>query len=156
LTRVLRARPNLPGRAALVRLVGKLRAGCRSELELWGYDRIFTGRGMPTLTWQVTVRLGTRTVYLDVFDEVTNTNFELDGAKWHASPERRERDLRRDAALATRGIRVIRFTHDHLIRQPDQARAEVLAILAAARVRDYEAVDGLPDSGASRLRSIVQ
>lgn len=63
------------------------------------------------------------------------TNFELDGAKWHGSPEARERDLRRDAALAARGFRVVRLTHDRLIRQPEEVRAQILAILAAARTR---------------------
>ena len=42
------------------------------------------------------------------------TNFELDGAKWHGSSQSRERDLRRDAA---------------------EVRAEILAILASARMR---------------------
>jgi Protein of unknown function (DUF559) len=125
-------RPNLPGRAPLVELIDKLRAGCRSELELWGYDRIFTGPGMPRLAWQVPVRLGTGRIYLDVLHEPTMTNFELDGSTWHASADARERDLRRDAALASRGYRVIRPTHDRLIRQPAEVRAQVLAILASA------------------------
>ncbi len=131
---VLAEHSNLPGRGELLDLIAKLRAGCRSELELWGYDRIFVGPGMPPLARQVPVRLGTRTVYLDVFHEPTGTNFELDGAKWHAGAEERERDLRRDAALATRGIRVVRFTHDRLLGSPDEVRREVLAILAVARV----------------------
>jgi very-short-patch-repair endonuclease len=63
------------------------------------------------------------------------TNFELDGAKWHGSPRSRERDLRRDAALAARGYRVVRLTHERLTRQPAEVRAEILAILAAARTR---------------------
>jgi hypothetical protein len=34
----------LPGRAQLLRLVGLLEAGCRSELELWGYLSVFNIR----------------------------------------------------------------------------------------------------------------
>ncbi len=126
--------PNLPGRRSLDTLLTKLAEGCRSELELWGYDRIFSGPQMPPLQRQVRIRLGMRAVDLDVYDPQTQTNFELDGAKWHASPVQRERDLRRDAALAALGLQVVRFTHDRMVAEPDRVRAEVLAILAARRL----------------------
>jgi hypothetical protein len=121
----------LPGKEALCALLRKVVAGCRSELELWGYDHIFTGPGMPAFRWQVKVTLRTRTVYLDAYDPETRTNFELDGAQWHASPKQRERDLRRDAALAALGIMVVRFSHHRLVHEPEQVRLEILAILAA-------------------------
>jgi very-short-patch-repair endonuclease len=41
----------------------------------------------------------------------------------------RERDLRRDAGLATLGVQVVRFTHDRLTLEPQVVRREVLAIL---------------------------
>jgi Protein of unknown function (DUF559) len=132
-TEVLARAPHLVGRDALRAVLRRIAAGCRSELELWGYDHVFTGPGMPPFQWQVEVTLGSRTVFLDVYDPQTCTNFELDGAKWHASFQQRERDLRRDAALATLGIMVIRFTHDRLVHEPDQVRREILAILAARR-----------------------
>jgi very-short-patch-repair endonuclease len=122
--------PRLGGRRDLVRLVDMLAAGCRSELELWGYAHVFRGLG---LTWQIRMMLDRRPVYLDVYDEATRVNFELDGGKYHAGTRERERDLRRDAALAARGITVVRFTHDRLIRQPGEVRRQVLAILAARR-----------------------
>lgn len=122
--------PRLPGRKGFRDLVRKLEHGCRSELEIWGYDHIF--RDIPGLRRQVPVRIRKRTVYLDVYDPTTCTDFELDGARYHASPADRERDLRRDAALAVRGIRVVRFTHDRLVGSPDEVRAEVSAILRAA------------------------
>jgi very-short-patch-repair endonuclease len=122
---------NLPGVRELRVLLAKLAAGCRSELELWGHDHVFTGPGMPRFARQVPVRLGSRTVYLDVYHHPTRTNFELDGAAFHGSREQRERDLRRDAALATLGILVVRFSHTRLVYQPEQVREEVRAILAA-------------------------
>jgi very-short-patch-repair endonuclease len=125
---------NLPDRRTLTTLLSKLSAGCQSELELWGYDRVFTGPDMPSFARQVPVRLPGRTVYLDLLDRETRTDFELDGAKWHSGPAERERDLRRDAALAARGFRVVRFTHDRLIGEPETVRAEVLAVLATARL----------------------
>jgi hypothetical protein len=123
--------PNLPGRAELVRLANLLARGCRSELELWGYEHIFTGPDLPELEWDVPVSLGERTVYLDVYCRAAKVNFELDGAKWHASMADRERDARRDAALAAMGIMVVRFTHDQLVNHPEQVRVQIRAILAA-------------------------
>jgi very-short-patch-repair endonuclease len=135
LAAVVAQQPNLAGRRALIKLIGRLDEGCRSELELWGYERVFRGPGMPKFDWQVPVRLGTGMAYLDVVHRPTMTNFELDGARWHGSPQSRERDLRRDAALAARGYRVVRLTHERLIRHPAEVRAEILAILASARTR---------------------
>jgi len=122
--------PKLTGRAALCVLVERLTAGCRSELEIWGHDRIFTGPGMPRFARQFPVRAGGRTVYLDVYAEVERVNFELDGATTHGAPQQREIDLRRDALLATCGILVVRYAHRRLVQEPDQVRQEVLAILA--------------------------
>lgn len=127
--------PRAPGCDQLRQLLRKLTAGCRSELELYGYDHVFTCAGMPAFQRQVRVRLGDRSVYLDVYHPETRTNFELDGAAWHGSSGQRERDLRRDAALATLGILVVRFSHDRLVREPDRVRAEILAVLATRRAR---------------------
>jgi very-short-patch-repair endonuclease len=126
----LEERLRLGGRRLFVRLLDLLDRGCRSELELWGYTQVFRGFG---LHWQVRVMLDGRAVYLDVYDEVAKVNFELDGRKYHGSVRDRERDLRRDAALAARGIMVVRFTHDRLVREPGAVRAQVAAILAARR-----------------------
>jgi hypothetical protein len=123
--------PRLAGRRVLAGLLGKLEIGCRSELEVWGYDHVF--RGIPGLCWQHPVTLRNGTVYLDVFDPVTRTNFELDGARYHLD---RERDLRRDAALAATGITVVRLTHDHLTGSAVEVRREVTAILTARRRED--------------------
>lgn len=76
----LSAVPRLPGRVELCGLLSKISAGCRSELELWGYDHVFTGDGMPSFRRQVPVRLRGHTVYLDLLHEATRTNIELDGA----------------------------------------------------------------------------
>jgi very-short-patch-repair endonuclease len=123
--------PRLGGRRLLVELLELLHRGCRSSLELWGYAHVFRGPGLSGLRWQVPVRLGARTVYLDVYDDATRTNFELDSAKYHAHPRDRDRDLRRDAALATLGITVVRFSHERLVREPYAVSTEVSRILLA-------------------------
>ncbi|GAA1886552.1 endonuclease domain-containing protein [Asanoa iriomotensis] len=125
----LAAAPKIPGRAELRGLVARLAVGCRSPLEIWGDDKVFTGPGMPPFARQFPVRLDGRTVYLDVFHEGTRVNFELDGAGTHGSPRQREVDLRRDAALAARGILVVRLSHARLTTEPQRVRREILAIL---------------------------
>jgi very-short-patch-repair endonuclease len=123
----------LKGLAELRRLTDLLAEGCRSELEIWGHDRIFTGPGMPPFARQVPIALGARTVYLDVFAEREQVDFELDGAATHGDLRQREIDLRRDAALAGRGILVVRFTHRRLLAEPAAVRSEVLSILRVRR-----------------------
>ena len=125
--------PRLAGRAALRGLLDRLAAGCRSPLEIWGYDHVFVGPGMPAFRRQTRVRLGAQVVYLDLFAEAELVDIELDGATAHADPREREIDLRRDALLAARGVLVVRFTHRRLLREPDEVRRETLAILATRR-----------------------
>ncbi|MBB5870382.1 very-short-patch-repair endonuclease [Allocatelliglobosispora scoriae] len=119
------------GRHGLVRLASLLKAGCRSELELWGFERVFTGPGMPELRRQVQVGIGGRSVCLDLFEPVSRTDVELDGAEWHSAPAARERDLRRDAALAGLGIQVVRFSGSRLFREPLVVRGEFLRVVSA-------------------------
>lgn len=125
--------PRLSGRGDLHRLLDLLAAGCRSPLEIWGHEHVFTSPGMPEFHRQVRIRLGSRSVYLDVYAEREMVNVELDGASVHADRRQREVDLRRDAQLATLGILVVRFTHRRLVAETDAVRREVLAILARRR-----------------------
>ncbi|MFI7649059.1 DUF559 domain-containing protein [Micromonospora sp. NPDC049460] len=125
--------PRLADRATLRGLLDRLAAGCRSPLEIWGHDRVFTGPGMPAFLRQARVQVGGRVVYLDLYAEAEEVNIELDGATTHGDPREREIDLRRDALLATRGILVVRFTHRRLLHHPDDVRRETLAILATRR-----------------------
>ncbi|WCN78920.1 DUF559 domain-containing protein [Micromonospora sp. LH3U1] len=125
--------PRMTDRSVLRGLLDRLAAGCRSPLEIWGHDHVFTGPGMPTFTRQARVQVGARTTYLDMFAEAERVDIELDGATSHGDPTEREIDLRRDALLATIGILVVRFTHRRLTAHPAQVRQETLTILAARR-----------------------
>lgn len=129
----LRTVPKLPGRAELRGLLHLLAIGCRSPLEIWGHEHVFTGPGMPPFDRQVRISIGRRTIYLDLYAERERVNVELDGATTHGDPRQREIDLRRDARLATLGILVVRFSHRRLVHEPAEVRREVLAILATRR-----------------------
>ncbi|MEO3778816.1 DUF559 domain-containing protein [Micromonospora sp. B11E3] len=125
--------PTLEDRAACRTLLARLAEGCRSELEIWGHEHVFTGPGMPAFRRQVRVRVGRRTMYLDLFAERERVDIELDGASTHGDPRQREIDLRRDALLATVGILVVRFARRRLVHEADDVRRETLAILATRR-----------------------
>ncbi|MFD0783215.1 DUF559 domain-containing protein [Micromonospora azadirachtae] len=129
----LETTPKLADRAVLRSLLTQLAEGCRSPLEIWGHERVFTGPEMPLFQRQVPVRLGPRNVYLDLYAEHERVNIELDGATTHGDPRQREIDLRRDARLAVLGILVVRFTHRRLTHEPESVRRETLAILANRR-----------------------
>ncbi|MGC4812887.1 endonuclease domain-containing protein [Micromonospora sp. DT228] len=132
LTAALDTVPKLADRAVLRTLLAKLADGCRSPLEIWGHEHVFTGPGMPAFRRQVPMSVG-RTIYLDMCAERERVNLELDGATTHGDPRQREIDLRRDALLATIGIVVVRFAHRRLVHEIDEVRRETLAILAIRR-----------------------
>ncbi|MFJ6194665.1 DUF559 domain-containing protein [Micromonospora sp. NPDC092111] len=129
----LAAAPKLGGRAQLRTLLDRLADGCRSPLEIWGHDHVFTGPGLPPFHRQVRIVVGRRTMYLDVYAERERVDFELDGTTSHGDRRQREIDLRRDALLATAGILVVRFAHHRLVYETDAVRHEVRAILASRR-----------------------
>ena len=120
--------PALAGRRALAELVGLVAQGCQSELEIWGVRRVLSGPGMPAFQQQHPVHLPFGTVHLDAAVPDLKVAIELDGAAFHGSPEARERDIRRDAALAARGWVVLRFSYRRLMREPEACRHEILAV----------------------------
>ncbi len=136
LRRQLARRPQLPGRAALFDLLGMLGAGAQSELEIWGLLHVLDVPGLPSCRRQHRVRLPRGHAALDAAWPEVRLAVELDGAAFHGSAEQRERDLRRDAALAAQGWLVLRFSYRRLTREPAACRAEIAAVhrsrLAAA------------------------
>ncbi|WP_238454399.1 DUF559 domain-containing protein [Micromonospora sp. ATA51] len=125
--------PRLTGWAELRTLLPRLAAGCRSPLEIWGHDHVFTGPDLPAFQRQVRIQARRRSIYLDVYAEPERVDFALDGATTHGDRRQREIDLRRDAPLATLGILVVRFAHRRLVHETDEVRREILAILASRR-----------------------
>jgi very-short-patch-repair endonuclease len=125
--------PRLRGRAGLEDLLTKIDAGCRSELELWGYERVFIGQEFADLERQVTVVVDGRTFVLDCFDRRAMLAIELDGRQYHDGPWERERDLARDAAVAELGILTVRYAHRRLTQEPAVCREQVLRLLQVRR-----------------------
>jgi very-short-patch-repair endonuclease len=74
------------------------------------------------------VLAGGRTVHLDAAVPELKVAVELDGAAFHGSADDRERDTRRDVALAALGWVVLRFSHRRLTREPEACREEILRV----------------------------
>lgn len=124
-------RPRLPGRAELARLVWLLADGCQSELEIWGCLNVLRGPGMPPFVQQRRVVVGGEVFVLDAaYDEVALA-VEMDGAAWHGSRPQRERDIRRDALLATVGWQTLRFSFRRMTASPAGCRRDIRAVHAA-------------------------
>jgi hypothetical protein len=115
------AQPVHGGRGELTRLLGLLAGGCQSELEIWGVTHVLPGPpDLPAWVQQHRLRLpGGRWIEVDAAYPEAKVIVELDGAAFHGSRTARERDLRRDTALAAQGWVVLRFSHARLTSDPD-------------------------------------
>lgn len=129
----LRHRTTLVGRAELRHLIQMLRAGCHSELELLGLTRIFTDPRLPTARLKLTVVVDGRRYLLDVAWRELLLAVELDGAAYHGSADARERDVRRDAALAAIGWLTVRITYERLIAEPEAIIQKLMRVIAVRR-----------------------
>lgn len=119
------------GRPALRELLDLVEGGCESELEIWGVTQVLPGPpGLPAWVQQFPVRLlDGRRVRLDAAYPEALVAVELDGAAFHGSKEARERDLRRDSALAALGWVVLRFSYARLVADPAGCRREIEAVV---------------------------
>jgi very-short-patch-repair endonuclease len=121
------------GRAQLSRLIDALNAGCESELELWGYLAVFDVPGLRHARRQKVVHVGRRSYPLDLAYDEERVAVELDGYRFHSSREQRERDMRRDAALASIGWLTLRFSHERLHEDVAGCRRDTLTAVAVRR-----------------------
>jgi very-short-patch-repair endonuclease len=104
-----------------------LAEGCRSELEIWGCLHVLRGPGMPAFVQQRPVVVAGERFLLDAACEEVLLAVEMDGAAWHGSRSQRERDIRRDALLATVGWQTLRFSHARLTTAAEPCRRDIRA-----------------------------
>jgi very-short-patch-repair endonuclease len=124
-------RPQLPARSSLTELVRLLADGCQSELEIWGCANVLRAPGMPRFTQQHRVAVAGQRFLLDAAYEEVLLAVEMDGAAWHGSRDQRERDIRRDALLATVGWQTLRFSYARMTGSPDDCRRDIRTAHAA-------------------------
>jgi hypothetical protein len=121
------------GRAELTSLLELVAGGCESELEIWGVLEVLPRPpAVPAYVQQHRLVLpGGRRITLDAAYVEARVAIEMDGAAFHGSREARERDLRRDTALAAAGWIVLRFSYARLMADPDGCRREIVAAVLA-------------------------
>lgn len=127
----LAERPNVGGHRALAQSIDLADDGCQSELEALGVLRVFRDRSLPPSIGQYRVDLPGGSVRVDRAWPEVKLAVELDGARHHTSPEDRQRDLARDAALAALGWVVLRFTYADVRRDPVGVRRRVAEVYTA-------------------------
>lgn len=123
----------MPGRGALLRLVALLAAGCESDLELWGHLHVFDVPELRHAVRQKLVQVQGEWYRLDLAYSAEQVAVELDGYRYHSTRAQRERDMRRDAALASIDWLTLRFSHERLHDDIAGCRRDTLAALAARR-----------------------
>jgi hypothetical protein len=123
----LQAVPRLPGRAALVELLDQIGAGAQSHLEIVGVRALLGVPGLPRPQLQYRVQLPGGPIRLDAAWPDVRLAVEFDGTAFHADPGARQRDLRRDAALAALGWVVLRFSYADVTERPAACAAQVAA-----------------------------
>jgi very-short-patch-repair endonuclease len=133
LSRELGRRSRLRGRAELAGLVELLADGCESELEIWGCLNVLRTPGMPAFVQQRRISVAGELFVLDAAYEEVQLAVEMDGAAWHGSRRQRERDIRRDALLATIGWQTLRFGWGRMTATPEACRRDILAVYASRR-----------------------
>ncbi|SHF72958.1 DUF559 domain-containing protein [Geodermatophilus nigrescens] len=128
LLEALGERPNVGGHRALAQAIDLVHDGCESELEALGVLGVFRHRSLPPGIGQYRLALPQGGIRLDRAWPEVKLAVELDGARHHTSPEDRQRDLARDAALAAAGWLVLRFTYADVRRNPELVRRRVLEV----------------------------
>ena len=131
----LDGRPQIRGARECRALLGLLTAGCHSEFEIWGCERVLAVPGLPRAEHQVRVSDGRRTAYLDAGWRDALLGVELDGAAWHADRSRCEADQRRDSWLGGLGWLVLRFSHRAATIDPERVRREIAAAYNTRRTQ---------------------
>jgi len=123
----------LAGRRELTDLIGLVEAGCESPLEIWGLTHVFAVPGLRHGVRQYVVRTPAGRYRVDLAYVAERVAVELDGWAFHSSRADRERDMRRDAALAAAGWLTLRFSFRRLHADVDGCRRDVVAALTARR-----------------------
>jgi hypothetical protein len=125
--------PKVTGRRDIALLAQLLSDGCESELEIWGFRKVFDHPGLRHGTRQLEIRTRSGGYRIDLAFEDEKVAVEMDGESFHSTRDQRETDRRRDAALAALGWLTLRFSYRRLHDDINGCRRDTLAALAVRR-----------------------
>ena len=126
----LKREGRLRGRKELTHRLALVRKGAESYLEEQGMAHVFRGAEFAGLIFQHAMVVEGKAYRVDAYDPATQTAFELDGYADHGGKEHRQRDVTRDAMLATVGVLTVRFTYEDITLRAGWCQAVVRAVLA--------------------------
>jgi hypothetical protein len=129
------ARPSARGRARLtaaLELLGDDGPNARSDVEI-GAVRILVNAGLPrpVVAHRVIDGRGRFVAEVDLAYPDLRIAIEIDGFRWHSSPERKRRDEQRQNRLVLTGWTVLRFSASQVRHQPSTFVTAVRTALAA-------------------------
>jgi len=127
--------PHVSHRRELARRVALIAAGAESYLEERGMGTVFRGAAREGIVFQHRIRVRGERYRVDAFHVAPATAFEFDGNSHHGSPAARQRDVTRDANMATIGVLTVRFTFRDVADRP-QWCAEIAREVIASRRTD--------------------
>jgi very-short-patch-repair endonuclease len=129
LTQALDRVPRCPMRRELMRRIDAGARGAESYLEEQGLRKVFNTKEFARLARQHWARVDGERFRIDTYDPETMTAIELDGDTYHSDPEQRQRDMTRDATLATVGILTLRLSYRDITERPEWCRALVRGVI---------------------------
>jgi len=122
----------------LVAIRGDDEALSESELESRVF-RLLRGMDYPLPQRQVPVDLGDRRGRVDFIYPEANLVIEVDGRRWHAGRKPEIRDRRRDHSLVLGRKRVLRFTWEDVVHEPEyflEVVGKALGLIAIRSVNE--------------------
>lgn len=123
--------PRIAGRRQLERILAWFAKGATSPLEVRARRDVFTGPRFSDLEWQAHVAVASRRPRVDALHRTTKVVVELDGGRFHASNDARQKDANRDVDLAAAGYLTVRFTWQDVVERPEWCRTGLLAVIAS-------------------------
>lgn len=127
--------PRVAGRRELEKLLAWFEDGATSPLEVRARREVFHGTPFGEFEWQAPLRLGTRSVRVDMLHRSARLVVELDGDRYHATRSARDADRARQNDLIAAGYAVLRFGWRDIVGAPQWCRDQVAGLLRARAPR---------------------
>lgn len=115
-------------RAELAARLARIAAGAESYLEEVAMTDVLHGPEFADVVFQHRFRVDGLLCRVDALHVATLKAFEMDGGG-HGEPAQRQKDVSRDAVLATIGVQPVRYTHHDITTRPAWCRANALQVI---------------------------
>lgn len=125
--------PKISRRRELRGFLEHLKDGIDSYLEWVADQTVLNVPDLARLQRQKEFWIDGEHYFVDAYCDETKTAFEFDGKKYHNDDAARRRDIKRDRALATIGVQVIRFTFEEVTGSPEACRDTIRKTISARR-----------------------